>query len=645
MVASAYPLALAHVLIFLCICVAPWLVDAQVTRPCNRPDLTTVCAEIGREAEAQCFEYAEYGVTECVSWKTLAEQACIDTCANCSEIAFNIRGQCRFALQILQNGPAMTNFCEQTRASMDQYRCPPLVDVNDGRCDTPRADLCMRDCGNYGGCLCWEQKGTVRPPACQGFTRSDTIDAYPGITFSCDMTPLECVHYQQSSCGAYHHCTPDLCKIRQVQCIPGEDCLMFDMCDPTNGLCYFKNRPNGYNCSDGIFYTLDDYCMNGLCVGTPNLCVRYNVTCEPYSPCLRGGYCHSHSGRCTYDQLPNGVPCDDGRPYTLEDQCQDGSCIGNVVDLCIERGVVCTAPNSCFDPGTCDPTTGRCSDAVASPDPRPCDDGDPTTTEDRCIDGLCLGRLSGTEFLTLGQGECTDRESGRMARYSGDVEDEQQCMQLCREDPQCAAYSYAYPLCSIYGTVRTRAPNNREWAFQEGSTNPVAISVEKAEMTATGQRSSTCRRKGVQADTAVDYGAGSEFRINDFFEPWKVAVFLIVVLLVFFSWSIFHALQRCFCGVSVGMNSVFVDPLPKGEFFDSGTFDVHGDRLRVAADHDASGHFSMAEQPTLRSEAYAAGELAEGPETALPGEPGNLPLEVPGPEGKTLNTTDRKSVV
>ena len=50
---------------------------------------------------------------------------------------------------------------------------------------------------------------------------------------------------------------------------------------------------------------------------------------------------------------------------------------------------MCTASDQCHDIGTCEPTTGECSDP-AKADGSDCDDGDDTTT-DECVEGVCVG--------------------------------------------------------------------------------------------------------------------------------------------------------------------------------------------------------------------------------------------------------------
>jgi len=105
---------------------------------------------------------------------------------------------------------------------------------------------------------------------------------------------------------------------------------------------------------------------------------------------MSGGQCHPFSGRCTYNVTPDGGACDDGRRYTVEDQCVDGMCIGKPVNLCVEEGVVCEVPSGCYEPGECNPDTGICTDPIPV-NGRECDDGDPysyTTTPAPAYDDM-----------------------------------------------------------------------------------------------------------------------------------------------------------------------------------------------------------------------------------------------------------------
>ncbi|NMO15638.1 LamG domain-containing protein [Pyxidicoccus fallax] len=104
----------------------------------------------------------------------------------------------------------------------------------------------------------------------------------------------------------------------------------------------------------------------------------YVTSTDPSSP-LYDPTCQGQG--CLPKNAPCGpmVPCCDGLT------CREGTC---QVDLC--TGVVCAPLDACHTAGTCDPSTGLCSNPVA-PDGTACDDSDACTQPDTCQGGVCTG--------------------------------------------------------------------------------------------------------------------------------------------------------------------------------------------------------------------------------------------------------------
>lgn len=73
----------------------------------------------------------------------------------------------------------------------------------------------------------------------------------------------------------------------------------------------------------------------------------------------------------------DGVSCDDDDLCTTDDTCFEGTCMGTI--LTCADGAACTT-------STCNPETGECESA---PSEGTCDDGDPCTLNDTCVDGAC----------------------------------------------------------------------------------------------------------------------------------------------------------------------------------------------------------------------------------------------------------------
>jgi len=150
---------------------------------------------------------------------------------------------------------------------------------------------------------------------------------------------------------------------------------------------------------------------------------------------------------------------------------------------------------------------------------------------------------SGYLYQTMGAGECVDRQDRRMARYTGDVKEQSECESICTGDPQCAGYAYNFPLCSIYGTVRTKLPLERQdWSFQAG-TDPVAVIIEKALVVSDVQRRSICRKKGVEGDR-IESPSDLEVEADEFFSPVRIGIFFVIVFACFFALPLTDYLSR-----------------------------------------------------------------------------------------------------
>jgi hypothetical protein len=106
------------------------------------------------------------------------------------------------------------------------------------------------------------------------------------------------------------------------------------------------------------------------------------VKAPPSDSCHAPGTCDVTTGTCTDPPEPDGTPCDDGDLCTQGDACQAAVCAGTAV--------TCAAADACHALGTCSPATGACSNPAA-PDDTSCDDGDPCTQTDACVGGTCAG--------------------------------------------------------------------------------------------------------------------------------------------------------------------------------------------------------------------------------------------------------------
>ena len=149
--------------------------------------------------------------------------------------------------------------------------------------------------------------------------------------------------------------------------------------------------PDGAACNDGNACTQTDTCESGVCVG------GNPVTCTASDQCHAAGSCDSSTGHCSDPAATDGTLCDDGNACTQTDTCESGVCVGG-------NPVTCTASDQCHAAGSCDSSTGHCSDPAAT-DGTLCDDGNACTQTDTCESGSCIGA---NPVSCSAAGECYD---------------------------------------------------------------------------------------------------------------------------------------------------------------------------------------------------------------------------------------------
>jgi len=210
-------------------------------------------------------------------------------------------------------------------------------------------------------------------------------------------------------------------------------------CQPAVNTSNWTNLASGTACNDGNRCTYNDVCNgSGTCGGTAITCTsdqcnarscngtstctvtpKTGSACDDGYACTYGDTCTSAGGcvgtgiTCASDQCNTrscngtstcavtpltGIACDDGNACTQTDTCQAGVCTGS-------NTVVCTALDQCHVAGTCDPTTGMCSNPAA-PDQTPCNDNNLCTGGDRCLSGVCTG--ASLTVCIAGSDQCHD---------------------------------------------------------------------------------------------------------------------------------------------------------------------------------------------------------------------------------------------
>jgi hypothetical protein len=219
-------------------------------------------------------------------------------------------------------------------------------------------------CGSDGQCsdLC----AGVTCPECQGCANGACVPAGEGNACTTDGNACTsdtcsagaCVHpavgngqpcNDGSACTRTDTCVAGACTGGDpLVCTALNECHVTGVCNPGTGVCTNPMRPNGWTCTDDGNACTDDLCQAGAC-GHPN--------------------------------AADGQVCNDGNACTRIDACQAGACTGI-------SPVVCPTPQDCRSQGTCDTTTGLCSDP-AEADGVPCTDDGNECTGDACVSGAC----------------------------------------------------------------------------------------------------------------------------------------------------------------------------------------------------------------------------------------------------------------
>jgi MYXO-CTERM domain-containing protein len=220
----------------------------------------------------------------------------------------------------------------------------------------------------------------------------------------CQGTPKSCP-------GSYCELATGNCHVT-TGCTGAGDCTGAAVCQvPTcsGGTCSYPTASNGTYCTSG---GLTGACNNGQCItgsgpcaGQPegasctlplNACVlsatcqggtctaTSTKTCAPSgNTCAPTGVCDPSNGICGYAPVTNGTTCNDNNPCTDNDHCSGGTCTGT------PNSNTCGA-DQCHDAGQCNPATGTCS-GTPKANGTQCNDNDPTTVNDQCVNGSCVG--------------------------------------------------------------------------------------------------------------------------------------------------------------------------------------------------------------------------------------------------------------
>ncbi len=258
-------------------------------------------------------------------------------------------------------------------ACSDGNPCSPDDHCEDGTCigftNCDDGNPCTEDTCTATGC---QHRETTAPcddgDAC---TSGDTcsMGACVGTPYTCN--PGDCE--ESAACDGLGGCTV-VDKPNGTACTADAEQCTKDVC--AAGECTHPAKTDGTSCDDGNLCTRTDACDSGVCVG------GNPVTCTQTDPCQPGA-CDPATGTCTLGGKQEGDVCDDNNRCTQGETCHLGACTP-------ATRTVCTALDPCHEVGTCNTSTGICSNPPKS-DTSYCDDGDLCTRMDMCRSGVCTG--------------------------------------------------------------------------------------------------------------------------------------------------------------------------------------------------------------------------------------------------------------
>jgi MYXO-CTERM domain-containing protein len=233
------------------------------------------------------------------------------------------------------------------------------------------AGSCVSDCFIAGTLY---PAGTVNPGnACQLCTPASST-----TTWSNEANGTSCS--TGNKCNSAEVCTAGVCGGGTTKtCTASDQCHVAGTCDPTTGNCSNPTAANGTSCSTGNKCNSAEVCTAGVCGGGTT------KTCTASDQCHIAGTCDPTTGNCSNPTAANGTSCSTGNKCNTGETCTAGVCGGGTTKTC-------TASDQCHIAGTCDPTSGNCSNPTAT-DGTACSTGNNCMSGESCTTGVCGGGI------------------------------------------------------------------------------------------------------------------------------------------------------------------------------------------------------------------------------------------------------------
>jgi hypothetical protein len=235
---------------------------------------------------------------------------------------------------------------------------------------TGSSATCPSDTVKVAGTACTADANQCTDDVCNGTSGA------PGCTHPNKTNGTAC--NDGNACTQTDTCQSGTCTgSNPVVCTASDQCHDVGVCDTGTGVCSNPAKTNGSACNDGNACTQTDTCQSGTCTGSNP------VICTASDQCHDVGVCNTGTGVCSNPAKTNGTACNDGNACTQTDTCQSGTCTGS-------NPVVCTALDQCHEVGTCNTSTGVCSNPNKT-NGTACNDSNACTQTDTCQSGTCTG--------------------------------------------------------------------------------------------------------------------------------------------------------------------------------------------------------------------------------------------------------------
>ncbi len=317
--------------------------DPCIDQPCVPDETPAQCADEG------AFQLCEADELGCGAWSVSIP---CDDGDPCTEPDACFDGTCAPGAPVDCSGP---DLCLDY-GTCDPNGCPEPIPAECDDGDPCWIDDCDHDAG---GC-------TSDVPVDCSDGDPCTIDACDEVSGDC--TSVDVVCDDQDPCTT-DTCSSGVCQYLPEDCNDGDPCTQ-DLCDEQSGCSWPATECDDSDACNGVETCSPE---TGCVEGTPLTCDDSDAcngveTCSPETGCVEG----------------TPLTCDDSDPCNGVETCSPAAgCLDGVPVDCSGLGGVCAE-------GVC--SVGECTLVpIPTADGAACDDGDPTTSDDVCSQGVCAG--------------------------------------------------------------------------------------------------------------------------------------------------------------------------------------------------------------------------------------------------------------